>query len=145
MGIEAERQLELHTPLGPDALLIRDFHGAEHFSGCFEYVLSLYSQDHDVDAGKLLGEHVSIRARCGGQPERYFDGIVCEFGHTGARGRYALYRMVLRPWLWLLSTAQAGLLAVGRRRPKRSGCGKGFVRQHAKRLPLGWRRVSYDR
>jgi len=104
MGIEAERKLELHTPLGPDKLLIRQFHGAEQLSACFEYVLVLYSEDHDVKPDDLLGEHVSIRVRCGGQPERFIDGICCEFGHVGSRGRFASYQMVLRPWLWLLST-----------------------------------------
>jgi len=104
MGIEAERKLELHSPLGPDKLLIRQFHGAEQLSTCFEYVLSLYSEDHDIEPDDLLGEHVSIRVRAGGQPERYIDGICCEFGHVGSRGRFASYQMVLRPWLWLLST-----------------------------------------
>ena len=104
MGIETERQLELHSPFGEDKLLIRQFHGAEQLGSCFEYVLSLFSEDHDLDPNKALGEHVSIRVRCGGQPERYIDGLCCEFGHTGSRGRFATYRMVLRPWLWLLST-----------------------------------------
>jgi len=104
MGIETERKLELHTPLGEDKLLIRQFHGAEQLSACFEYVLSLYSEDHDVSPDDLLGKNVSIRVRCGGQPERFIDGICCEFGHVGMRGRFAAYQMTLRPWLWLLST-----------------------------------------
>lgn len=104
MGIEAERKLELHSPLGPDKLLIRQFHGAEQLSMCFEYVLSLYSEDHEINPDDLLGEHVSIRIRAGGQPERYIDGICCAFGHVGSRGRFASYELVLRPWLWLLST-----------------------------------------
>lgn len=104
MGIEAERKLELHSPLGTDKLLIRQFHGAEQMSACFEYVLSLYSEDHNITTDDLMGQHVSIRVQCGGQPERFIDGICCEFGHVGSRGRYASYQMVLRPWLWLLST-----------------------------------------
>ena len=104
MGIETQRRLELFTPLGEDKLLIHQLHGTEQLSTCFEYVLSLYSEDHDIDPDKLLGQHVSIRVQCGGQPERYIDGIACEFGHTGFSGRYASYHLVLRPWLWLLST-----------------------------------------
>jgi type VI secretion system secreted protein VgrG len=104
MGIEAERKLELHSPVGADKLLIREFHGAEQLSACFEYVLSLYSENHNIKPEDLLGEHVSIRVRAGGQPERFIDGICCELGHVGSRGRYATYQMVLRPWLWLLST-----------------------------------------
>jgi type VI secretion system secreted protein VgrG len=104
MGIEAERKLEIHTPLGPDKLLIRQFHGAEQLSACFECVLSKYSEDHDVNPDDLLGEHVCIRVRCGGQPERFIDGICCEFGHVGSRVRFASYQTLLRLWLWLLST-----------------------------------------
>jgi len=103
MGVEAERHLELTTPLGEDKLLIKQFHGTEQLSTCFEYVLSLYSEDHNLDADKLLGNHVSIRMRCGAQPERYIDGIACEFGHTGWTGRYATYHLTLRPWFWLLT------------------------------------------
>jgi type VI secretion system secreted protein VgrG len=103
MGIEAERHLALHCTLGPDALLIRHFSGLERLGACFEYVLHLYSEKSDVDAKSLLGQHASVRMRCGKQPERYFDGVVCEFGPTRFAGRYFGYRMVLRPWFWLLS------------------------------------------
>lgn len=104
MGSEGKRPLEVLTPLGDTTLLLRQFHGSEQISGCFEYVLSLHSEDHDIDPNALLGNHVCIRMQCGGQPERYLDGIACEFGHTGFSGRYATYQLVLRPWLWVLST-----------------------------------------
>jgi type VI secretion system secreted protein VgrG len=105
MGIEEQRNLELHPPDAlQDKLLIRKFHGSEQLGACFEYVLLLYSDNQDVDPNDLLGEHVSIRVKCGEQPKRYIDGIVCEFGHIGSKDKVARYRMVLRPWLWLLST-----------------------------------------
>src|ERR1700712_2103456 len=104
MGNEDKRPLELLTPLGEGKLLIRQFHGSEQLSSCFEYTLLVQSEDHDVDPNALLGNHVSIRMQCGGQPERFIDGLACEFGHTGFSGRYATYQLVLRPWLWVLST-----------------------------------------
>jgi len=103
MGSEAERQMELHTPLGPKVLLIKHIFGVEQLSTCFEYVLTLYSEVHTIEAKSLLGQHGSIKLQCGGQPERFIDGMICEFGHTGGFGRYSTYRMVLRPWLWFLA------------------------------------------
>lgn len=103
MGIEAERHLAFHCALGPDVLLIQHFNGIERLGECFEYVLSLYSTKADLKAEDLLGQHASVRVKVGKHPERYFDGIVCEFGSSGFFGRYATYRLVLRPWFWLLS------------------------------------------
>ena len=103
MGSEGERQLELHTPLGPEVLLIKHIHGVEQLSTCFEYVLTVYSEIHTIEAQALLGQHGTLRLRCGGQPERFIDGMICECGHTGGSGRYSTYRLVLRPWLWFLA------------------------------------------
>ena len=103
MGIEAERHLEFHCPLGPDVLLIQHLHGTERLGECFEYVLTLYSKDTDIKAEDLLGQHATVRVKVGAHPERFFDGIVCEFGAIGYQKSYALYRTVLRPWFWLLS------------------------------------------
>src|ERR1700759_969900 len=103
MGIEANRHMALQCALGEDQLLIRHMSGGERLSACFEYVLRLYSEKNDIKAEDLLGQHASVRVRCGDQSDRYFDGIVCEFGLTGGQGGYFTYRMVLRPWLWLLS------------------------------------------
>jgi type VI secretion system secreted protein VgrG len=103
MGIEAERHMALHCDLGDDILLIKHLSGVERLGASFEYVLQLYSDKRDIAAKDLLGRHASVRIRCGKQPERFFDGIVCEFGPVGVAGRYTSYRMVLRPWLWLLS------------------------------------------
>jgi type VI secretion system secreted protein VgrG len=105
MGIEAERHVELHCPLGPDILLVRRFSGQEQLGRCFEYTLTLFSTDDNVEMESLLGQHASVRVRIAGQ-ERFFDGIVCDFSHIGRQHRYALYRMTLRPWFWLLSRNQ---------------------------------------
>lgn len=103
MGTETARQMELSCPLDPAVLRVRHLSGTERLGQCFEYALTLYSEKSDVEAEKLLGHHASVRLRCGEQPERYFDGIVCQFDTTGRQGGYWTYRMVLRPWLWLLS------------------------------------------
>ncbi len=103
MTIEAARFLSFHCSLGPDVLLIRNFSGSEKLGECFEYVLTLFSTDANLKAEDLLGQHASVGVKVGKQPERFFDGIVCEFGPAGYVRRYAVYRAVLRPWFWLLS------------------------------------------
>jgi type VI secretion system secreted protein VgrG len=103
MAIETSRRMRLYSPLGEDKLLIRHLTGSERLGDCFEYTLTLFSEDADIDGDSLLGQHTSVGIQCGDQPERFIDGVVCEFSGTGYTGRYATYRAVLRPWLWLLS------------------------------------------
>jgi type VI secretion system secreted protein VgrG len=103
MGIETERELEFHCPLGPDVLMVRHFAGAEYLGGNFEYVVTLYSDDQNVKLESLLGKHATVAVKFDPSQPRYFDGIVSEFSHQGTEADSALYRVVLRPWLWLLS------------------------------------------
>ena len=56
MGIESERQMALHRPLGEDVLLVRHLHGAGRLSSYFEYTLILYSEDATIRAEALLGK-----------------------------------------------------------------------------------------
>ncbi len=103
MGVETERKVRLHSRAGEDVLFIRRMSGHEELSRCYELVLSCYSRDHDISMEQVLGEHATVELTSPGVATRLFDGIVCELSHEGAEGRYALYRMVLRPWLWLLT------------------------------------------
>jgi type VI secretion system secreted protein VgrG len=100
----AGRHLALHCSLETSAIALRSMAGHEQLGGCFEYTLTLYSLDHDLDLGSLLGQHVTVEAKLGTDPPIYFDGIASSFSHVGSSGRHALYRLALRPWLWLLST-----------------------------------------
>jgi len=103
MAIDELRKLTLEGPLAKDALLIRHMEGTETLGVGFEYVLTLYSEDSEIKAEDLLGQHVTVKVAIGKQPSRLFDGIACEFGAIGFSKRHTTYRMVLRPWLWLLS------------------------------------------
>jgi type VI secretion system secreted protein VgrG len=103
MAIEADRPLAFHCPLGDDVLLVRHLVGHERLGGCFEYTVTLFSEDHNLQLESLLGKHATVEVRLGLEKPRFFDGIVCEFGHLGTAESHALYRVVLRPWLWLLT------------------------------------------
>jgi type VI secretion system secreted protein VgrG len=97
------RHMVLHCPLGVDELEIRHMHGTERLSTCFEYVLTLYSKSPNIKAEDLLGQGASVSVQSTTQPQRAFDGIIAEFAYTGHARNHWTYRMVLRPWLWLLS------------------------------------------
>ena len=101
MGIETEREMAFHCSLGPDVLMVRHFVGAERLGGNFEYAVTLYSQNQNIELEALLGKHATVEVRFGLTAPRYFDGIVSEFSHQGAEANHALYRVVLRPWFWL--------------------------------------------
>ncbi|HKU44879.1 MAG TPA: type VI secretion system tip protein TssI/VgrG, partial [Polyangiales bacterium] len=100
-----ERQLELHCELGTDKLLVRRVTGHEFLGRLFEYQLTCYSLDADVRLEALLGTHASVRVRTA-QSERFFDGMVVSCSSAGTRGRYALYQLTLKPWLWVLAQEQ---------------------------------------
>jgi type VI secretion system secreted protein VgrG len=93
----------LETPLGRDRLVLSRFDGSEGVSELFEWRIEALSSDGDIDFDKLLGMNstLTIHGTSGGK--RKFDGIVTEAQWLGARGDFHAYRLVLRPWLWLLS------------------------------------------
>jgi type VI secretion system secreted protein VgrG len=97
------RHMVLHCPLGSDELEVRHLHGVERLSQCFEYVLTLYSKSPNIKAEQLLGQSACVTVTAVTQPVRAFDGIIAEFEYTGHVRNHWTYRMVLRPWLWLLS------------------------------------------
>ena len=105
MGIETARHLEFHSDL-KDKLMVRHFVGTEELGDCFEYSVTLYSTASDVKLEALLGKSVTVEVRLGTIVEpRYFNGIVTEFSYLGTEETYSLYRVIMRPWLWLLSHA----------------------------------------
>jgi type VI secretion system secreted protein VgrG len=83
--------------------MVREFAGTERLGAPFEYVVSLYSKNHNIELESLLGEHATVEVRFELTEPRFFDGIICEFSHQGSDGDHALYSAVLRPWFWLLT------------------------------------------
>lgn len=99
------RAMELHTPLGGDALLLHSLSASEELGRLFEYDIGALSARGDLDPDALLGKHVTVLLELPGGEPRCFDGCVARFGLTGTLGRYHHYRITARPWLWLLTRA----------------------------------------
>ena len=96
------RHATVTTPL-EDELSLVSMHGREELGQLFIYELTLVSENFDIEANDLLCKSVTVHLETVGKEKRHFNGVVSHFSYAGAHGRYAAYRMTLRPWLWLLT------------------------------------------
>lgn len=95
---------EFLTPLDGDkpALLFRRMVAREALGRLPEYRLELLRETKDtaIKAQDLLGAKVDIKIRLGASSNRYINGYVTRFEQGGVIGRYSVYRVTVRPWLW---------------------------------------------
>src|SRR6185369_17320022 len=96
------RICELTTPLGENELVLTRLDATEGLSELFEYRIEALSENIDVDFDKAIGQQCGVKVKMYGQV-RQFNGILVEAQFIGVRNDYFHYRMVLRPWFWLLS------------------------------------------
>src|SRR5262245_50849767 len=82
---QANRPLAVHTPLGPDALLLAKVTGTEAVSRPFRFHLDLLAEARSpVPFDRLLGQKVTAEIRFQGPPQvRYINGIVRRFSQQG--------------------------------------------------------------
>jgi type VI secretion system secreted protein VgrG len=93
---------ELKTPLGKDKLVLARFDGTEGLGELFEYRIEAVSKDEDINFDGAIGQNCSVTFKSYGG-ERIFNGVLVEAQWLGMKGVYYAYRLVLRPWLWMLS------------------------------------------
>lgn len=98
-----KRIASLETPLGKDTLAAVRFDGAEGLSELFEFRIDAVSEQSNVDFDKALGNNCSMSFKSYDDPDRIFNGVLVEAQALGSQADLYLYRLVLRPWLWLLS------------------------------------------
>lgn len=96
------RLCELKTPLGKDVLVFAGFEGSEGLSELFEYRIECLSEDADLDFDRAIGQQCTLTIKLH-EKEREFSGVLTEAQWLGVKNDYFSYRIVLRPWLWLLS------------------------------------------
>lgn len=102
---QSERVGEFDSPLGKDVLALARFDGTEGLSELFEYRIELLSRESALDFDPALGRNCTAKFRTPNGAERVFNGVLVEAEWIGAREDLFVYRVVLRPWLWLLSRA----------------------------------------
>lgn len=102
---QALRQFAIATPLGDDVLLFRRMSYWEELGRPFRMDLDLLSDDPAIDATKLLGQSVTVRAEIPNLEgvTRYFSGVVAAFAQGAQDEGMTAYRMTVVPWLWFLT------------------------------------------
>ena len=98
-----QRPARLATKLDKDKLLLTRFDGEEALGEMFEFRVEALSQDPGVDFYPLMGLDCSFRLETSDGVGRDFGGVLAEAVNLGPLREFTRYRLVLRPWLWLLS------------------------------------------
>ena len=75
---QAGRALTITTPLGPDALLLEQFTGAEALSELFHFRLGMLAE-RPVEFGQVLGQKAAVRLNLPNGTGRYIHGIISRF------------------------------------------------------------------
>ena len=99
---QSSRVAELTTPLGKDVLVLVRFEGAEALGELFEYHVEALSTQENIDFDKALGQGCALRLDTYEGKKRNFHGILVEAQWVGKLDYLYRYKLVLRPWLWLL-------------------------------------------
>ena len=97
-----ERTARLTTPLGTDTLVLVRFNGTERMSDLFEFTIDALSSERDLDFDGAIGRNCSVELSAYGG-KRDFNGVLVEARWQGPKNDNFSYRLVLRPWFWLLS------------------------------------------
>ncbi len=101
--VQEERLLQVETPLGPNALVLRSLRGREQISEIYQVELELASENWNLDPAKLISQPVSISILLDEKHERYISGYINRFSLLPTVDHYARYTATVVPWLWFLT------------------------------------------
>jgi type VI secretion system secreted protein VgrG len=107
---QANRVGALKTPLGDDALVLKSFSGAEGLGELFVFHIEVLSEQENINFDPVLGQACTIKLRTHKYKQRFFCGVLSDAqwagrdpDYHGENEKYYAYRLVLRPWFWLLA------------------------------------------
>ena len=110
---QANRLLQVTTPLGADTLLVTAFNGNEQISGLFCFEISLIADNStQIDFSKIVGNEVTLKVATlkvatlgtGGDPNwRYINGICSNFSEGDRNERFTSFSAEVVPKVWLLT------------------------------------------
>ena len=94
-----------HCTLGDDALLFRRMQGKEELGRVPEYRVELLRPHASVPfrADQLLGTSATVKLLMTGGGYRFVNGWITAVELGGSTGRFDIYRLEMRPWLWYLT------------------------------------------
>jgi type VI secretion system secreted protein VgrG len=99
----AEQTLMTLTSTAGKDLLIKQLSASEGLGQLFEFNVQAVSDNASLEPEDLLGKPACVALELASGDKRYFHGLVCAMGTDDAHDKRAGYRLVLRPWLWLLT------------------------------------------
>ncbi len=99
---QTTRIARLKTPVESDNLSLVRFEAHEGLSINFEYRIDAVSPNENIDFDKSIGRPCTVTMTTYQGQERFFNGILVEAQWSGVEQNQFAYRLVLRPWLWLL-------------------------------------------
>ncbi len=94
---------KLATPLGKDKLCLTRFEGTEAIGELFEFRIEAVSTEANLDFHPALGKTCSVHLETSDRSGRDFSGVLTEARWAGTRFNLHFYRLVLRPWPWILT------------------------------------------
>ncbi len=97
-----EYPIKVKAPAGAD-LLFSSMVATEELGKLFEFDVQALAESGTLNPETLLGKPASVSIGLAAGGERFLHGLVCAVGTAGAGKKMYAYRMVLRPWLWLLT------------------------------------------
>jgi type VI secretion system secreted protein VgrG len=95
--------ITVDAPAGGESLQFRSMMAHDELGRLFTYELELISDDPALKASDLLGQTMTVHLEQRDGELRHWNGYVTDFSLVGSAGKFALYTVTLRPWLWLLT------------------------------------------
>ena len=99
---QSTRQAVISLPI-PQAAHLERFESVERLSEPFVIEVDVICEEAEVDFITHLGEAAQITVSQDGKPLRTFSGLICEAEFQEEIEAGYRYRLILRPWLYMLS------------------------------------------
>jgi type VI secretion system secreted protein VgrG len=99
---QSERVAEFKTPLGKDVLVLINFEGTEGLGELFEYRIDALSEKENINFDDALGQGCTLKLKAYDGKDRTYHGVLVQAQWIGKTEDHHHYRLVLRPWFWLL-------------------------------------------
>jgi type VI secretion system secreted protein VgrG len=105
---QANRLLQVTTPLGADKLLVTGFSGHEQLSNLFTFDLSLIAENStQIDFSQIVGKEITLKVATlssGDENDwRYINGICSNFSEGDRNERFTSFSAEVVPTVWLLT------------------------------------------
>ena len=99
---QTDRGGQLTTPLGDNTLVLVRFDGAEGLGELFEFHVEALSETENLSFDGALARSCTVTLDTYEDKQRHFDGVLAQAQWIGRTEEVFHYRLVLRPWTWLL-------------------------------------------